>query len=112
VAHAQRLEGSPLPYLGHVLRAADQQVSACALFALEGDRVGLYDVVHGAGSARARPVASAVLANLAMRVDAGRPRGLFAGGPRQPRGALSMYGKRDFSDAYSYHHRALPGVPD
>ena len=111
LAHAERLQHSPVPYHGLVLRAADGQVLACGQYAIEGDLVGLYDVFT-APSSRGQGLSRWLCAQLLvqareqgarigyLQVDAGNP------------AARAVYQRLGFVDGYRYHYRALPSAGD
>lgn len=108
-SHALRLQHSPVPYRGFVLRHADDgQLVACGQFAREGALVGLYDVfthpqARGRGLAgllceRMLSVSASEGARMAyLQVDA-------ANAP-----ALAVYRRLGFAAAYGYHYRDAPG---
>ncbi len=109
VAHAQRLESSPVPYQGHILRDAEQQVLACALSAPEGDRVGLYDVFT-APAARGRGLSRRLCTHVLQQAAARGARVAYLQVDADNHAARAVYGRLGFTDAYSYHYRALPGA--
>ena len=62
-SHAQRLQGSPVPYTGLVWRDGAAAVQACGQFARDADLAGLYDIFT-APAARGRGLARALCARL------------------------------------------------
>ena len=110
-AHAERLQHSPVPYHGLVLRAADGQLLACGQVAIEGDLAGLYDVFtapQSRGQGLSRWLCMQLLAQAReqgarigyLQVDAGN------------QAARAVYHRLGFVDGYSYHYRALPSAGD
>ncbi|NRF69371.1 GNAT family N-acetyltransferase [Aquincola sp. S2] len=105
-AHAERLNQSPVPYEGWVLRRReDGRVAACGQIATEAELVGLYDVFtdpaqRGQGLARLLctnllAMARARGASVAyLQVDAGNA------------AARAVYRRLGFADAYAYHYRS------
>ena len=111
LAHAERLQHSPVPYHGLVLRAADGQVLACGQVAIEGDLVGLYDVFT-APQARRRGLSRWLCAQLLAQA---REQGARIGYLQVDAGnqaARVVYQRLGFVDGYHYHYRALPSAGD
>ena len=102
-AQAERLANAPVPFHGFVLRGEDG-VLGCGQYAVEGDRVGLYDV-YTAPAARGRGFASALCAwILAQAREAGARTGyLQVEADNAP--ARAIYHRLGFADAYGYHYR-------
>lgn len=111
LAHAERLQHSPVPYHGLVLRAADGRVLACGQVAIEGDLVGLYDVFtapQSRGQGLSRWLCTQLLVQAReqgarigyLQVDAGN------------HAARAVYLRLGFVDGYNYHYRALPSAGD
>ena len=103
-SHAQRLQGSPVPYTGLVWRDDVGQVQACGQFAREAGLVGLYDIFT-APAARGRGLARALCARLlALAQDQGaRTAYLQVDAANVP--ARKVYAHLGFQDAYTYHYR-------
>jgi hypothetical protein len=103
-AHAERLENSPVPFRGLVLRRDDDgAVLACAQRATEGDLVGLYDVVTAPaerGRGHARRCACSCCWTRRRRA---RARPTCRSKPTTSRRVL--YAQLGFADAYAYHYR-------
>ena len=104
-SHAQRLQGSPVPYTGLVWRDGAAAVQACGQFARDADLVGLYDIFT-APAARGRGVARALCARLLqLALDEGaRTAYLQVDAANAP--ARAVYTRLGFQDAYSYHYRS------
>jgi GNAT superfamily N-acetyltransferase len=104
-SHAQRLQGSPVPYTGLVWRDGAGAVQACGQFARDADLVGLYDIFT-APAARGRGVARALCARLLqLALDEGaRTAYLQVDAANAP--ARAVYTRLGFQDAYSYHYRS------
>jgi GNAT superfamily N-acetyltransferase len=104
-AHAHRLELSPVPFEGWVLRRSGQSgVLACGQTAVEADMVGVYDVFttpEERNSGWARKLCGQLLARARnngarigyLQVDASNL------------AARSVYGRLGFKDGYAYHYR-------
>lgn len=105
-AHAERLQGSPVPYQGWVLqRRDDGAVIACGQIATEGDLVGIYDVFtrpDQRGQGLARCLCSALLAQAAAA--GARVSYLQVDADNAP--ARAIYRGLGFGDAYAYHYRS------
>ena len=111
LAHAERLQHSPVPYHGLVLRAADGKVLACGQYAIEGDLAGLYDVFT-APQARGRGLSRWLCAQLLAQA---REQGARIGYLQVDAGnhpARAVYQRLGFVDGYHYHYRALPSAGD
>ena len=104
-SHAQRLQGSPVPYTGLVWRDGAAAVQACGQFARDADLVGLYDVFT-APAARGGGLARALCARLLqLALDEGaRTAYLQVDAANAP--ARAVYTRLGFQDAYSYHYRS------
>ena len=104
-AHAQRLELSPVPFEGWVLRrSGESAVLACGQTAAEADMVGLYDVFT-ASEARNNGWARKLCSQL---LDRARQRGARVGYLQVDASNLaarSVYRRLGFRDAYAYHYR-------
>lgn len=109
LAHAERLQQSPTPYQGWLLRRVDDAaVLACAQTAREGDCVGLYDVFVAPdqrGQGLSRRLCAALLAR--ARAEGARLGYLQVQADNAP--AISVYRRLGFTDGFSYHYRGLPG---
>ncbi len=104
-SHAQRLQGSPVPYTGLVWRDDVGQVQACGQFAREAGLVGLYDIFT-APAARGRGLARALCARLLVlaRDEGARTAYLQVDAANAP--ARKVYARLGFQDAYTYHYRS------
>ena len=104
-AHAQRLELSPVPFEGWVLRrSGESAVLACGQTAAEAEMVGLYDVFT-ASEARNNGWARMLCGQL---LDRARLRGARIGYLQVDASNLaarSVYRRLGFRDAYAYHYR-------
>jgi ribosomal protein S18 acetylase RimI-like enzyme len=104
-AHAERLERSPVPYRGLVLRRDDDAaVLACAQRASEGDLVGLYDV-YTADAERSRGFARALCLQLLHDALAEGARAAYLQVEADNTRARALYARLGFADAYAYHYR-------
>jgi GNAT superfamily N-acetyltransferase len=104
-SHAQRLQGSPVPYTGLVWRDGAGAVQACGQFARDADLVGLYDIFT-APAARGRGVARALCARLLqLALDEGA-RTAYLQVDAANGAARKVYTRLGFQDAYSYHYRS------
>ncbi len=103
-AHALRLNQSPVPYRGWVLRQHDEVV-ACAQYAREGDRVGLYDV-YTAPAARNRGLSRALCAELLRRAASDGATAAYLQVDVDNSPALTVYRRLGFATGYRYHYRA------
>ena len=104
-AHAERMDHSPVPYQGWVLRRG-AEVLACGQAAREGDRVGLYDVFT-APAARNQGLALALCADLLRRAAAEGARAAYLQVDAHNAPALAVYRKLGFVTGYRYHYRAV-----
>ena len=102
-AHAQRIALSPVPYRGWLLMHGDE-VCACAQVAIEGERVGLYDVFTAPAS-RTQGLSTALCTTLLARsrVEGARVAYLQVDAANEP--ARRVYRRLGFADAYAYHYR-------
>lgn len=108
--HALRLQHSPVPYRGHVLRRrADGSVIACGQTAREGSMVGLYDVFTHP-EARNQGLAALLCERLlSLSAADGADIGyLQVDAANEP--ALAVYRRLGFQPAYGYHYRDAPGA--
>ena len=104
-AHAQRLELSPVPFEGWVLRRiADSAVLACGQTATESDMVGLYDVFT-APTARNQGWARRLCAELLRRAREKGARTSYLQVDAGNLAARSVYFGLGFTDGYAYHYR-------
>ncbi|GAB4034935.1 MAG: GNAT family N-acetyltransferase [Rubrivivax sp.] len=102
-AHARRLQTSPVPYRGYVVREG-ARVLACGQFAREAELVGLYDVFvapEARGRGLARRLCTWLLAQAAG--EGARHAYLQVEGDNTP--ARAVYHRLGFTDAYAYHYR-------
>jgi len=84
---------------------ADGMTIACGQFALEGDLVGLYDIVT-APSHRRRGYATRVCAYLLAAASERGARCAYLQVDAQNTAARSLYRRLGFVDGYSYHYRS------
>jgi GNAT superfamily N-acetyltransferase len=110
-AHAERLQHSPVPYRGWVLRAADGKVLACAQFAIESDLVGLYDVFT-APTVRGRGLSRQLCEHLLGQAREQGARTAYLQVDAANHAARAVYRRLGFADGYAYHYRALPSAGD
>lgn len=104
-AHAQRLELSPVPFEGWVLkRAGQREVLACGQTAVEADMVGLYDVFT-AQKERNRGWARRLCARLLHNARLQRVRVGYLQVDADNLAARAVYRRLGFDDAYAYHYR-------
>ena len=106
-AHRQRLENSPVPYQGSILRDTSREVVACAQMTLESGMVGLYDVFTDSawrGRGLSRQLCGALLSQ--ARTQGAKLGYLQVDALNAP--ARAVYIKLGFRDAYSYHYRRHP----
>ena len=104
-AHAQRLELSPVPFEGWVLRrVADSAVLACGQTATEGNMVGLYDVFT-ATAARNQGWGRNLCAELLRRAREKGARTGYLQVDADNLAARSLYFNLGFADGYAYHYR-------
>ena len=104
-AHAQRLELSPVPFEGWVLRrSGENAVLACGQTAAEADMVGLYDVFT-ASDARNNGWARKLCAHLLERARRHGARLGYLQVDATNLPARSVYRRLGFDDAYAYHYR-------
>ena len=102
-SHAQRLQGSPVPYTGLVWRDGAAAVQACGQFARDADLVGLYDIFT-APAARGRGVARALCARLLQMARDEGARTAYLQVDAANGAARKVYTRLGFQDAYSYHY--------
>jgi len=104
-AHAQRLELSPVPFHGLVLkRDEDGMPLACGQYAAEAELAGLYDVFTAEavrGQGLARRLCTALLCQ--ARKHGARIAYLQVEGDNHA--ARQVYQRLGFADAYAYHYR-------
>lgn len=104
-AHAQRLELSPVPFEGWVLRRAGESgVLACGQTVAEADMVGLYDVFT-AHDERNSGWARLLCALLLHNAHRQRARVGYLQVDASNLAARSLYRRLGFDDAYAYHYR-------
>ena len=109
-AHAQRLELSPVPFEGWVLRrSGESAVLACGQTAAEADMVGLYDVFT-APDARNNGWARKLCAHLLDRARRRNARVGYLQVDADNLPARAVYRRLGFDDAYGYHYRTT--TPD
>lgn len=107
LAHAQRLELSPVPFEAWVLRRVDDNtVLACGQIAAEADMAGLYDVftAHDArNNGWARRLCGLLLARARQQ---GRSSVGYLQVDADNLPARALYKRLGFADAYAYHYRS------
>ena len=105
LAHAERLQSSPVPYQGWVLRRRDTGgIAACGQIATEANLVGVYDVFTDPaqrGQGLARVLCTQLLAMARARGAAVAY--LQVESSNAP--ARAIYHRLGFADAYRYHYR-------
>lgn len=102
-AHAVRLQHSPTPYQGFVVRHGDQ-VMACGQMAQEADLIGLYDVFT-AEPARRQGLATALCRWMLQRAGQAGARHAYLQVEADNAPARRIYQRLGFEDAYAYHYR-------
>jgi ribosomal protein S18 acetylase RimI-like enzyme len=104
-AHAQRLDLSPVPFEGWVLRrAGESPVLACGQCAAEADMVGLYDVFTAA-TARNQGLARKLCAELLRRAHEKGAKTAYLQVDASNLAARAVYRRLGFADGYAYHYR-------
>lgn len=103
-AHALRMQQSPVPYQGWVLRQGDRVV-ACGQVAREAEHVGLYDVFTAA-EARNQGLSTALCAALLQRARHDGASRAYLQVDTANAAALRVYRRLGFVDGYRYHYRA------
>jgi ribosomal protein S18 acetylase RimI-like enzyme len=104
-AHAQRLELSPVPFEGWVLRrVGEANVLACGQTAIEADMVGLYDVFT-AHSDRNQGWARKLCAELLRKASQKGARTAYLQVDAGNLAARAVYQRLGFADGYAYHYR-------
>jgi ribosomal protein S18 acetylase RimI-like enzyme len=105
-AHAQRLELSPVPFEGWVLRrAGESAVLACGQTASEADLVGVYDVFT-APEARNNGLARRLCSQLLVRAYQRGARAGYLQVDASNSAARAVYHRLGFLDGYAYHYRS------
>ncbi len=109
-SHALRLQHSPVPYQGYVIRRdADGTVLACGQFAREADLVGLYDVFT-LESARGQGLASLLCERMLSIFALQGAKTAYLQVDSDNGAALKVYRQLGFADAYGYHYREAPAA--
>jgi ribosomal protein S18 acetylase RimI-like enzyme len=103
-AHARRLEHSPVPCRGVVLRDESGELLACTLIATEDHMVGLYDVFT-APAARGQGLARRLCTHLLVQAREAGARVAYLQVEADNLPARRIYQRLGFSDAYAYHYR-------
>lgn len=105
-AHAERLQASPVPYLGHALHAAeDGRLLALGQYAREEAMVGLYDIFtppEARGQGHATQLCAALLR--AAQAEGAQQAYLQVGSDNHS--AQRVYQRLGFQPAYRYHYRS------
>ena len=109
IAHARRLEQSPVPCRGVVLRDDRDALLACALTAIEDPMVGLHDVFT-APSARSQGLARRLCTHLLVQARAAGARVAYLQVEADNLPARRVYQRLGFNDAYAYHYRTPGGA--
>lgn len=102
-AHAERMQQSPVPYVGMLLKRGDELL-ACGQFVREGVLVGLYDIFtvpEHRGQGLGRSLCTQLL-SLAREQGA---RSAYLQVSADNDGARSVYQRMGFVDGYGYHYR-------
>jgi GNAT superfamily N-acetyltransferase len=111
-AHAQRLELSPVPFEGWVLRrAGESTVVACGQIAIEADMVGLYDVFTSHGE-RNQGWARRLCGELLRRAHQMGARTAYLQVEASNMTARAVYRRLGFVDGYAYHYRTAAAEVD
>lgn len=110
-AHAERLQHSPVPYQGLLLRSANGEVLACGQFAIEAELVGLYDVFT-APALRGQGLSRRLCAWLLGQAREQGARTAYLQVDADNHAARALYRRLGFADGYAYHYRALPSAGD
>ena len=110
-AHADRLRHSPVPYTAAIVRDGEGHVVAGGQYALEAERVGLYDVFT-VPRARGRGLSRRLCAHLLAQAHAQGARVAYLQVDVGNLAAHAVYRRLGFSEAYHYHYRALPSVDE
>lgn len=106
-AHAERLANSPVRYQGYSLQdEPGGRALACGQFAIEAELVGLYDVCTRL-SERGRGLASHLCRHLLAHAAGQGARIGYLQVEGDNLDARHIYHRLGFTDAYSYHYRAL-----
>ncbi len=109
-AHGERLEQSPVPYRGYVLRRDDDGVVlACGQIAVEGRIVGVYDVFTREG-ARGQGLARALCERMLFEQASAGAEVAYLQVEADNMAARRIYLRLGFRDAYAYHYRVAPGA--
>jgi ribosomal protein S18 acetylase RimI-like enzyme len=104
-AHAERLQTSPVPYQGWVLRRRDTGgIAACGQIATEANLVGLYDVFTDPAQ-RDRGLACVLCTQLLAMARARGAAVAYLQVESNNAPARAIYHRLGFADAYSYHYR-------
>ena len=107
-SHALRLQHSPVPYQGYVIRRdVDGAVLACGQFAREADLVGLYDI-HTLESARGQGLATLMCEHMLSISGLQGAKTGYLQVESENEMALQVYRRLGFVDAYQYHYRERP----
>lgn len=105
LAHGQRLLHSPVPFHAFALRDARGAVLACGQYAMEGELVGLYDVITDAAQ-RGRGHAGRLCAHLLAHAAARGARVAYLQVDADNTPARALYRRLGFVDGYAYHYRS------
>lgn len=111
-AHAQRLELSPVPWASYLVRReADGATVACGQTAVEGDLIGVYDVIT-ATDARRQGVATALCEHMLVDQQQHQSvllRSAYLQVEANNDAARRIYVRLGFANAFEYHYRSWPG---
>ena len=106
-AHAERLQGSPVPFHAFaVVNRAGASV-ACGQYALEAELAGLYDVFTAEGE-RSSGLATALCRHLLASASVHGGRAAYLQVESTNAGARRIYERLGFRVAYTYHYRIGP----
>jgi ribosomal protein S18 acetylase RimI-like enzyme len=104
-AHAERLQTSPIPYQGWVLRRRDTgDIAACGQIATEVNLVGVYDVFTDPAQ-RGHGLARVLCTHLLAMARARGAAMAYLQVESSNAPARAIYHRLGFVDAYSYHYR-------
>jgi ribosomal protein S18 acetylase RimI-like enzyme len=104
-AHGQRLQHSPVPYVGMLWTDSLGKVAACGQYARQLDWAGLYDVFV-AHAYRDRGLARSLCASLLHAARGQGARHAYLQVEADNAAARAVYRHLGFADAYAYHYRS------
>ncbi len=114
-AHAQRLELSPVTWSSYVVkRTSDGAVVTCGQAAIEGDLIGLYDIMTDVNARRqglATALCEHMMIELQKQPSSTHPgmllRSAYLQVEANNESAHRIYARMGFADAFQYHYRTL-----